>query len=210
VIDSIQSDPLYGLKRVALEFDQGPVPNNVQTFVDDWIERTRAAREEFNTTAPEFIPSNALLAYHSVLAIRDQDLATGNRFCEWGSGLGAAAAVASLAGFDACGIEIVGELVEASRELLATHDIPAAIFQGSFKPAGSYEDEMQDSPEFDGEFEFHPAHFDVIFAYPWPSEVDVVMRIFKRYAPPGALLLTYHGREGIRAHRQSQTGSTVC
>ena len=210
VINTIQGDPLYGLEKVTLEFDQHPVPDIVQAFVDDWIERTSAAREEFDTTAPEFVPSDALRVYHSGLAIRDQRLATGNRFCEWGSGLGAAAAVASLAGFDACGIEIIEELVEASRELLTTHDIPAAIFQGSFKPPGAYEHEMRDSPEFEGEFDFHPVHFDTIFAYPWPGEIDVVMRIFRRYAPAGALLLTYHGREGIRVHRQPQPDSTVC
>ena len=48
-----------------------------------------------------------------------------------------------------------------------------------------------------------PGEFDVIFAYPWPGEEAVIEGLFERYAPTGALLLTFHGHEDLRLRRRA-------
>ena len=56
----------------------------------------------------------------------------------------------------------------------------------------------------DGYEELHlePDDFDVIFAYPWPGEEQVIFDLFADCAAVGALLLTYHGQEGVRLQRK--------
>lgn len=44
--------------------------------------------------------------------------------------------------------------------------------------------------------------FDVLFAYPWPGEEDVVVDLFERYAAVGALLVTYQGVEAVHVRRK--------
>ena len=47
-----------------------------------------------------------------------------------------------------------------------------------------------------------PDDLDVVYAYPWPDEEAVTAELFERYAGTGAILLTYHGGDGIRARRK--------
>jgi hypothetical protein len=47
-----------------------------------------------------------------------------------------------------------------------------------------------------------PDDFDVVFAYPWPGEEQVIFDLFAGSTAVGALLLTYHGLEGLRLHRK--------
>jgi hypothetical protein len=47
-----------------------------------------------------------------------------------------------------------------------------------------------------------PDDFDCIFAYPWPGEDDVVTAVFDRYASRGALLMTFHGQDGMLIRRK--------
>jgi hypothetical protein len=47
-----------------------------------------------------------------------------------------------------------------------------------------------------------PDDFDLIFAYPWPGEEQVIFDLFADCAATGALLLTYHGLEGVRLQRK--------
>ena len=49
---------------------------------------------------------------------------------------------------------------------------------------------------------FGPADFDVIFAFPWPDEEDVIPALFDRYAVRGAVLVTYHEGESFRVRRK--------
>ena len=39
-------------------------------------------------------------------------------------------------------------------------------------------------------------------AYPWPGEEQVIFDLFTDYAAVGALLLTYHGQDGVRLARK--------
>jgi hypothetical protein len=47
-----------------------------------------------------------------------------------------------------------------------------------------------------------PDDFDIIFAYPWPDEAQVVDDLFDRYAAAGAVLLTYEGGADFRLRRK--------
>ncbi|MCK6459507.1 MAG: hypothetical protein L6Q95_06390 [Planctomycetes bacterium] len=47
-----------------------------------------------------------------------------------------------------------------------------------------------------------PQDFDLVFAYPWPGEEEVIEGLFERYAGDSALLLTFHGLDGLRLRRK--------
>jgi hypothetical protein len=160
---------------------------------------------------PAFIPSDFELVAKALEAITDDHLATGHRFCEWGCGLGPNVCIASLLGFDAAGIEIELELVEQARQLAADHHIDPEFIHGSFVPDGS--DELLDRGGAfawlsqrhvlaSEDFGFGPDETDVIFAFPWTDEERLIPDLFDRHAGEGALLLTYHGGDGVRLRRK--------
>jgi hypothetical protein len=95
--------------------------------------------------------------------------------------------------------------------LAAKHHIAAQFACGSFVPAGSEPrlDLAADvtwlsSGGHDGyeQLQLDPDDFDVVFAYPWPGEEQVIFDLFESSAAVGALLLTYHGQEGLRLQRK--------
>ena len=143
--------------------------------------------------------------------IQASRLATGRRFIEWGSGLGVVACLAEWVGFDAVGIEIEPWLVNMAEALAAKNRNAARFTCGSFVPRGAEPrfDRLADiawlstdgTPAYD-ELELEPDDFDLIFAYPWPGEEQVIFDLFADYAAVGALLLTYHGQDGVRLQRK--------
>ena len=44
--------------------------------------------------------------------------------------------------------------------------------------------------------------FDIIYAYPWPDEDDILGDVFDSYAAEGALLVTYNGIDDVRVRRK--------
>ena len=52
------------------------------------------------------------------------------------------------------------------------------------------------------ELDLEPDDFDVVFAYPWPGEEQVIFDLFADTAAVGSLLLTYHGMDGVRLQRK--------
>ena len=109
------------------------------------------------------------------------------------------------------GIEIEPPLVEMADELAERFDIAAQFVCGSFVPFGS--ESLVDSvgevtwlrtDAEDGyrELELDPDDFDVIFAYPWPGEEQVVFDLFEDCAAVGTLLLTYLSQDGLRLQRK--------
>ena len=44
--------------------------------------------------------------------------------------------------------------------------------------------------------------FDVVYAFPWPGEQDVFEALFDRSAAIGALLVTFHGVDGVVVQRK--------
>ena len=187
------------------------LPARVSRFLEEAVRRTDAFVEaRLDDPVVGFVPSDLHAVHAALHAIRHRHLAPGSSFCEWGSGLGAVAGLASLLGFDACGIEIVDELVEEARALAETFELPVEFVQGSFIPQGS--EDLADVPdefswlEVGGEDAYDELgldveDFDVVFAYPWPGEEGVVEALFERHAAEGALLVTYRGIEDVRVQR---------
>jgi hypothetical protein len=158
-----------------------------------------------------FVPSDYHAAYRALRAVAAGTLARGAVFCEWGSGLGVVAGLAAFAGFEATGIEVDGELVRQARELADDHGLAVEFAHGSFIPraaerrvtaAGVYAWLTTDGDDAYADLGLDPADLDVVYAYPWPDEEEVTADLFARYAGPGAVLLTYHGGDGVRARRK--------
>jgi len=155
-----------------------------------------------------FVASDLPTIYGALERIAREGLARGPVFCEWGSGLGAATALAALLDYDASGIEIEADLVDAARALVADLGIEARFAAGSFLLPGDADlmlDERYAQPVMSRqaytELELSPAELDVVFSYPWPGEEELVDKLFLRHSTPDALLLTFHGDDRILVQR---------
>jgi hypothetical protein len=187
--------------------DTSALPRDVQVFLDEADRRIEQFQIEHHI--PGFVPSDFARAYGMLRTVAESDLAQGNLFCEWGSGFGVVACLATMLDFNAHGIEIERELVDAARRLATDFDLPVEFAQGSFIPTGS-EIELDDDGfswlTVDGnppaEMDLGPDDFSLIFAYPWPDEQCVIKELFERHAANGALLLTYHSDEYLRLRRK--------
>ena len=197
------------LVPVELPISDEPIPANVAALLAQARRRIDALEDHVST--PAFVPSDFELVYRALAQIHAKRLATGRRFIEWGSGIGAVTCLAVLAGFDAVGIEIEPELVETAEELALETGIAAEFSCGSFVPMGAepHVDSVSDvtwlstsGPDGYESLELDPDDFDVVFAYPWPGEEQVICDLFEDCAAVGSLLLTYHGQEGLRLQRK--------
>jgi hypothetical protein len=199
------------LTTVDFEPPKLALPPNVAALIQDAGRRIDALDDRMRIEIPAFVPSNFELAYRALAEINAANLATGHRFIEWGSGIGVIACLASCVGFDAVGIEIEQKLVTMAEQLAADHGIDVEFACGSFVPDGivprvNWVDgiawlttEGRDGYEV---FDLDPDDFDVVFAYPWPGEEQVIFDLFADAAAVGALLLTYHGIDGVRLQRK--------
>ncbi|HEY2837576.1 MAG TPA: hypothetical protein VGJ26_00390 [Pirellulales bacterium] len=199
------------LIEVELDFANDPLPSGVATLLADAKRRLNDFDAKYQASFPAFVPSDFEKAYRALGWIHDTHLATGRRFLEWGSGIGAVTCLAALAGFDAIGIEIERPLVEIAESLAADHGLDAEFALGSYVPEGAEHlvevlGEVTwlrtDGPDSYADLELEPDDFDVIFAYPWPGEEQVIFDLFLHTAAIGALLLTYHSQDGLRLNRK--------
>jgi hypothetical protein len=200
-------------KLTTVEFDPPKLalPPNVAALIEDAGRRIDELDNTTRIEIPAFVPSNFELAYRALAEINAANFATGHRFIEWGSGIGVIACLASCVGFDAVGIEIEQKLVTMAEQLAADHHIDVEFACGSFVPDGivprvDWADgvawlttEGRDGYEV---LDLDPDDFDVVFAYPWPGEEQVIFDLFADTASVGALLLTYHGIDGVRLQRK--------
>lgn len=127
-------------------------------------------------------------------------------FLEFGSGLGIVTIMASRLGFDAYGIEAEDELVDYSREFAEQFGPKAQFATGSFIPDAfewdPYEGDESvrtfvDVPAGYDQFDMVLTDFDLIYAYPWPTEHALYNNVLQQFARPGATFLSYDAREGI-------------
>jgi len=202
----------YRVTLIDLHLPLAPagVPADVRGFLRE-AER-RIERFQRASRIPGFVASDFERAYGVLKALTAADLAPGNLFCEWGSGFGVVACLAALVGFDACGIEIEGELVEAAQRLANDFDLPVTFVRGSFIPRGGETaaqlgDEFAwlttDASDAHEELGLDTEDFGVVFAYPWPDEEKLTGALFARYAAVGAVLVTHHGGEDFRLRRKT-------
>ncbi|MEX0886829.1 MAG: hypothetical protein WD009_10365 [Phycisphaeraceae bacterium] len=200
------------LKQLDFDVDVVAVSPQADCLVRDaeaQIERFTHQRR--NNPLPAFVPSDFRLSYATLELIRDRHLAPDMTFCEWGSGFGVTACLATQLGYDACGIEIERDLVDESQQLADNHDLSTTFAHGSFIPdcgnhlaldAGEFATLSTDVPSGYDELGLDVEDFSVVYAYPWPGEEQTVERIFDAYAATGALLITYRGMNHIQVHRQ--------
>ena len=98
---------------------------------------------------------------------------------------------------------------------MAAHGLGATIAHGSFLPENDEASEQLADLETrtvlgaaDGydELGCDLDDFEVVFAYPWPTEEELYCELFRRRADYGAVLLTYSRTEGMRAYRKVPHG----
>lgn len=199
------------LVDVELVFSEGDPPPSAAAVIASGQAMIIELEEASRAAIPAFVPSEFGVVYRALEAISSQQLAAGRRFIEWGSGVGVVTCLASLVGFDAVGIEIEPSLVALARELATDRSIDVEFSCGSFVPDG-----VEPSVDLSGDVYWlsttGPAgydelgleidDFDLVFAYPWPGEEQVIFDLFRDTSAMGALLLTYHGMEGVRLQRK--------
>lgn len=199
------------LVEIELALSSTPASAEVVDLLADAKREIDELDEHMRVEIPAFVPSDFALVNQSLAVMNAANLATGRRFVEWGSGIGVVTCLAVLAGFDAVGIEIEAKLVGIARKFARTHAIATQFALGSFVPpeavarCDSYGDVTwlsTSGPDGYEELGLDVDDFDVVFAYPWPGEEQVLFDLFAHHAAVGALLLTYHGQEGLRLQRK--------
>ncbi len=192
---------------------EGRLPRDIADFLVEANLRIEAFVQNRPVRISGFVPSDFDFVYGALEAVADQGLAAGDVFCEWGSGFGVVAMMASLLEFQAYGIEIEAGLVDGARALADDYDLPVDFVTGSFVPAGGEmiveefygNEDLWLSGHVDDAYQtlgMSPRDFDVIYAFPWPGEEDVISNLFEEFAAVGSLLLTFGQIEGVRARRK--------
>jgi hypothetical protein len=197
------------LRDLAITIAPAELPVEVKRFIAEAEERIDRFQSECRV--PAFVPCDYAAAFGVLRALSDGTLARGRRFCEWGSGFGVVVGLAAMLDFEACGIEIEAGLVEEARKLADDFALPIEFVQGSFVPPGA-EDRVHTGGTYSwlttesdyayDDLALEVSDLDVVFAYPWPDEEDVVCTLFEHYAGTGAVLATYHGSSEFRLKRK--------
>ncbi len=203
------------LTNVALPFDDRELPSDIRDFIAEANQRVTKFMDARPKPLVGFYPSCFETVYRALREISTRRLTAGNAFCEWGSGFGVTASMASKLGFEAYGIEIDPELCDVSRELAKQFDISVKFITGSFIPQGSdrlidrayenFQGDLMLDPHTDDTYEeigMDVCDFDLIFAYPWPKDAKLTGSLFDKFASSDALLLTYNGLESVRLQRK--------
>jgi hypothetical protein len=159
----------------------------------------------------DFVTCDFHLLDQAITWIEHNHLLAGNRFCELGAGFGVGAMLAALRGMQSVGIEIEPRLFEQASSLADQLGNEAEFYCGSFVPQGvegltalasEVEHVGADAGDVYRTIGLAFDDFDLVFAFPWPGECGFFEAIFDACAAVGALLLTYHGREGMRLVRK--------
>ncbi len=192
------------------------LPDDVAAFLREADLRVSQFVRNSPICVTGFVPSDFVTVYHALRAITEANLARGNSLCEWGSGFGVVASLATMLEFKVCGIEIERDLVDASRRLAVDFGLPVEFIHGSFVPSGAeaYAEEayadnnaesfwlVTDADDAYDKLGLDPDDFDVVFAYPWPGEECLIASLFEKYAAAEALLLIYDKFTCVRLRRK--------
>ncbi len=208
------------LVDVEIAIDGSVLPDDVVAFLREADLRVSQFARNSPIRPTGFVPSDFVTVYHALRAITEANLARGTSLCEWGSGFGVAASLATMLGFNVCGIEIERGLVDASQKLADDFGLPVEFAHGSFVPPNAEADAEEahadnnteffwlvtDADDAYDELGLDPDDFDVVFAYPWPGEESLIASLFEKYAADEALLLTYDHVNSVRLRRKVDAG----
>jgi SAM-dependent methyltransferase len=161
-----------------------------------------------NETLPDFggyVSAEFSAVLESLIRLKHRT----NTFLEWGSGLGVVAQMAARLGYEAYGIEAEPLLVDLARELAAEFDNPVEFVSGSFVPdkfewqpelGQESERTVLNLPDAYAELGFELRDFDLVYAYPWPTEHELLKGIMRHGGGLDSRLLIYDAREGVVAY----------
>lgn len=203
------------LTSVSLNPSKDVLPSNVREFLFEAEKQVSAFMKARPKPLVGFFPCCFETVYRALDEICERRLAAGNVFCEWGSGFGVIASLASMLGFDAYGIEIDPELCDVSRSLANQFGLTVKFITGSFIPDGSdrlidrayanFQGDLMLDPHSDSTYDdlgLGVEDFDLIFAYPWPKDARLTRSLFDKFASSESMLLTYNGLESVRLQRK--------
>ena len=209
------------IEEINLKIEEKKLPEKVNAYLKEANQRIDELFEtERNRKVPRFIPCNDKLLYQWLSAIKDSDLCLGKVYCEWGSGYGVGACLATLLGFESYGIEIEPSLIEESRKLAKDSNIPVTIIERDYMPEGfecyegsggaelirpenyTYQDRSGLRPSYEG-MEADLDEVDIFFIYPWPGEQEFVLEFFQAVAADGALCLIYLGDDEFGLYQKT-------
>lgn len=201
------------LQEIELRIPESRLPADVAEFIDEANERIRNFIDDRPVRISGFVPSDFDQVYFALEAIAEQRIAAGDVFCEWGCGFGIVAMLAAALEFQSYGIEIENSLIVEATQLAEDYDVPVDFVCGSFVPR-----ELEETAEamFNSELAWldaradeayeqlglQPCDFDLVYAFPWPGEEDVITTLFEESAAMGALLLTFGQMDGVRVRRK--------
>ncbi len=190
------ADQEAGLKEVFVDWSPVDVDTDAGRLITDAESRISRILLEVPRISG-FEASNFYVAAGVLSTLKENTMLHGLRLCEWGIGFGVLTCLAAQFGYQACGIELEPVLVHAARRLAADHALDCDFFLGTYVPEGAWKGDAQ-AEELDKSLGFSPFDFDLVYAYPWPAEADLLDQLFCRYAPPGALLVSYQGGGRIK------------
>jgi hypothetical protein len=197
------------LLDVPIPDEPAAVPHDLKRFLAEADKRVEAALADART--PAFVPSSYEALFPVLRTLFHSTLLRGTTFAEWGSGVGVATMVAAYVGYEAYGIEAEWELVEEARKLADDFDLSAEFVCGSFIPPGGEEHVLKAgdyawmTTEEDSSYDdlgVAPDDLDIVYAYSWPDEQQVVAELFEKYAGVGAVLLSCEAGDQFRLRRK--------
>ena len=209
------------IEEIDLKIEGKKLPEKVKNYLRDANKRIDELFEtERNRKVPQFIPCNDELLYHWLAAIKTSELCLDKVYCEWGSGYGVGACLASLLGYESYGIEIERSLIEASRKLAEDSNIAVTIIERDYMPEGfecyegsggaelikpenyTYGEKNGFRPSYEG-MDADLDEVDIFFIYPWPGEQEFVLEFFQAVAADGALCLIYLGDDEFGLYQKT-------
>lgn len=204
------------LQRLEIEFEPIPLPEKVTTLLAAFSPYVEEHRVDIVNDYRGFVPCDYEMAYQCLKTLRASYELCGYRFCEWGSGLGVVASLAALVGFESYGIERGKEIAILSQQLAKENSINVDLVCGSFIPEGADKIVDEAYSANDGDIALYTEAddayaelgmdidcFDLIFAFPWPNDLELVKQLFAEYAASGAVLMTYNDRDKFTLLRKT-------
>ena len=208
---------MNSIKQIDYEAESPEVPEPFASLIQDADERwEKFWAQKLNKRYPRYVASEPAQVYAALKHVRDEGLALGERFIEWGSGFGVATSLAAQLGFQATGIELEDGLVAIAESLAEKHQTGAEFITTTYIPEGyiSYDhlggsdivpDESfghkAEPPRYDG-MDIGLDEIDVFFVYPWPGEQEMMLKLFDSVASEDAILIAYYGDQEICLYRK--------